>query len=86
MNYTGDRRSVLTLAHELGHGLHGYLAQPLGLFNASSPLTTAETASVFGEALTFKRLLALEEDPQRRLNLLAGRSRTRSRLSSGRSR
>ena len=73
MNYTGDRRSVLTLAHELGHGLHGYLAQPLGLFNASTPLTTAETASVFGEALTFKRLLALEEDPERRLNLLAGR-------------
>ncbi len=64
MNYTGDRRSVLTLAHELGHGLHGYLAQPLGLFNASTPLTTAETASVFGEALTFKRLLAIEEDPQ----------------------
>jgi oligoendopeptidase F len=73
MNYTGDRRSVLTLAHELGHGVHGYLAAPLGLFNASTPLTTAETASVFGEALTFKRLLALEEDPKRRLNLLAGR-------------
>ena len=73
MNYTGERRSVLTLAHELGHGLHGYLAQPLGLFNASTPLTTAETASVFAEALTFKRLLALEQDPHRRLNLLAGR-------------
>jgi oligoendopeptidase F len=73
MNFTGDRRSVLTLAHELGHGLHGYLAQPLGLFNASTPLTTAETASVFGEALTFKRLLAQEDDPRRRLNLLAGR-------------
>ncbi len=73
LNYTGDRRSVLTLAHELGHGLHGYLAMPLGLFNASTPLTTAETASVFGEALAFKRLLALEEDPRRRLNLLAGR-------------
>ena len=73
MNFTGDRRSVLTLAHELGHGLHGYLAQPLGLFNASTPLTTAETASVFAEALTFKRLLAIEEDPRRRLNLLAGR-------------
>jgi oligoendopeptidase F len=73
MNYTGDRRSVLTLAHELGHGLHGYLAEPLGLFNASAPLTTAETASVFGEALTFRRLLAVEEDPHRRLNLLAGR-------------
>ncbi len=73
MNYTGDRRSILTLAHELGHGLHGSMAQPLGLFNADTPLTTAETASVFGEALTFKRLLALEEDPTRRLNLLAGR-------------
>jgi oligoendopeptidase F len=73
MNFTGDRRSTLTLAHELGHGLHGYLAQPLGLFNANTPLTTAETASVFGEALTFKRLLAVEEDPRRRLDLLAGR-------------
>jgi oligoendopeptidase F len=73
MNFTGDRRSVLTLAHELGHGLHGVLAQPLGLFNADTPLTTAETASVFGEALTFKRLLELEDDPRRRLNLLAGR-------------
>jgi oligoendopeptidase F len=73
MNYTGDRRSVLTLAHELGHGLHGYLAAPLGFYNASSPLTTAETASVFGEALTFKRLLAIEDDPHKRLNLLAGR-------------
>ena len=73
MNFTGERRSVLTLAHELGHGLHGALAGPLGLFNADTPLTTAETASVFGEALTFKRLLALEDDPGRRLNLLAGR-------------
>jgi oligoendopeptidase F len=73
LNYTGDRRSILTLAHELGHGLHGTLAMPLGLFNADTALTTAETASVFGEALTFKRLLAGEEDPRRRLNLLAGR-------------
>lgn len=73
MNYTGERRSILTLAHELGHGLHGVLAQPLGLFNASTPLTTAETASVFGEALTFKRLLAAETDPSRKLDLLAGR-------------
>jgi oligoendopeptidase F len=73
MNFTGDRRSILTLAHELGHGLHGVLSMPLGLFNADTPLTTAETASVFGEALTFKRLLAMEEDPRRRLNLLAGR-------------
>jgi oligoendopeptidase F len=73
MNYTGDRRSILTLAHELGHGLHGVLAQPLGYFNSSTPLTTAETASVFGEALTFERLLADEDDPKRRLDLLAGR-------------
>jgi len=73
LNYTGDRRSILTLAHELGHGLHGVLAQHLGLFNASTPLTTAETASVFGEALTFERLLAAEDDPRRRLDLLTGR-------------
>jgi oligoendopeptidase F len=73
MNYTGDRRSVLTLAHELGHGLHGVLAEPLGLFNSSTPLTTAETASVFGEALTFERLLADEDDPRNRLDLLTGR-------------
>jgi oligoendopeptidase F len=73
MNFTGDRRSILTLAHELGHGLHGVLSNPLGLFNADTPLTTAETASVFGEALTFKRLLELEDDPRKRLNLLAGR-------------
>ena len=72
MNYTGDRRSILTLAHELGHALHGSMAQPLGLFNASTPLTTAETASVFGEALTFKRLLAAEDDPRKRLDLLTG--------------
>ena len=54
MNYAGERRSVLTLAHELGHGLHGVLAQPLGLLNARTPLTLAETASVFGEVLTFQ--------------------------------
>jgi oligoendopeptidase F len=73
MNYTGDRRAILTLAHELGHGLHGVLAEPLGYINSSTPLTTAETASVFGEALTFERLLAQEDDPHRKLDLLAGR-------------
>ncbi len=73
MNYTGERRSVLTLAHELGHGLHGVLAQPLGLFNAGCPLTTSETASVFGEALTFKRQLSTVDDPRGRLDLLTGR-------------
>jgi oligoendopeptidase F len=73
VNFTGERRAILTLAHELGHGLHGVLAQPLGLFNASTPLTTSETASVFGESLTFKNLLAAEGNPRRRLDLLTGR-------------
>lgn len=73
MSFTGERRSVLTLAHELGHGLHGYLAEEQGFFNASTPLTLAETASVFGEALTFGRLLAGESDPERKLALLTGR-------------
>jgi oligoendopeptidase F len=70
LNFTGDRRAVLTLAHELGHGLHGVLAQPLGYVNSSTPLTTAETASVFGEELTFALLRAQEDDPHTRLGLL----------------
>ncbi len=73
MNFTGERRAILVLAHELGHGLHGVLAQPLGLFNSSTTLTAAETASVFGEALTFRKLLAAEDDPRRKLDLLTGR-------------
>jgi oligoendopeptidase F len=73
MNYAGERRSVLTLAHELGHGLHGALAQDLGLLNARTPLTLAETASVFGEALTFQTLKEREEDPLALLDLLVGR-------------
>jgi len=73
MNYAGERRSVLTLAHELGHGLHGTLAQDLGLLNARTPLTLAETASVFGEALTFQKLMEGEDDPRARLDLLVGR-------------
>jgi oligoendopeptidase F len=73
MNYAGERRSVLTLAHELGHGLHGSLAQELGLLNARTPLTLAETASVFGEALTFEKLKEREEDPRALLDLLVGR-------------
>ncbi|HMC08940.1 MAG TPA: M3 family oligoendopeptidase, partial [Actinomycetota bacterium] len=73
LSFTGERRSVLTLAHELGHGVHGVLAADQGLFNAQTPLTLAETASVFGEALTFSRLLAAESDPERRLELLVGR-------------
>jgi oligoendopeptidase F len=73
MNYAGERRSVLTLAHELGHGLHGSLAQDLGLLNARTPLTLAETASVFAEALTFERLKEREDDPRALLDLLVGR-------------
>ncbi|HEU5001902.1 MAG TPA: M3 family oligoendopeptidase [Actinomycetota bacterium] len=73
LSFTGERRSVLTLAHELGHGVHGVLAGEQGLINAQTPLTLAETASVFGEALVFGRLVAAESDPGRRLELLVGR-------------
>ena len=58
LNFTARRRDVLTMAHELGHGLHAALAQPQGVFHQSTPLTLAETASVFGEALVFGRMLA----------------------------
>jgi oligoendopeptidase F len=73
LNFTARRRDVLTMAHELGHGLHAALAQPQGIFHQSTPLTLAETASVFGEALTFGRLLDTTTDPQQRLGLLAER-------------
>ena len=59
------------LAHELGHGVHGYLAREQGVFQMSTPLTLAETASVFGETVTSKRLLATLSDPNERLALLA---------------
>lgn len=71
VNFTGTRRDVLTLAHELGHGLHFLLAREQSLFEHVTPLTLAETASVFGEAVTFGRLLEHEHDPRRRLALLA---------------
>ena len=58
MNYQGKPRDVMTLAHELGHGVHQVLAAKNGALMAPTPLTLAETASVFGEMLTFKRLLA----------------------------
>jgi oligoendopeptidase F len=61
------------MAHELGHGLHAALAQPQGIFHQSTPLTLAETASVFGETLVFERLLAAVDDDQQRLALLADR-------------
>jgi oligoendopeptidase F len=70
MNYTGRVRDVQTLAHELGHGVHQYLSRGQGVFHADTPLTTAETASVFGEMLTFQALLDRETDPQARLAML----------------
>jgi oligoendopeptidase F len=71
LNYTSKRRDVLTLAHELGHGLHAYLAIGRGIFEQHTPLTLAETASVFGETLVFRRLLDEAETPESRLSLLA---------------
>jgi oligoendopeptidase F len=71
LNWTSRRRDVLTLAHELGHGLHAYLAREQGIFHQTTPLTLAETASVFGETVTFGRLLAETTDPAARLALLA---------------
>ncbi len=73
LNFTATRRDVLTMAHELGHGLHAALAQPQGVFHHSTPLTLAETASVFGEELVFGRMLADATDDERRLGLLAER-------------
>jgi oligoendopeptidase F len=73
LNFTAQRRDVLTMAHELGHGLHAALAQPQGIFHQSTPLTLAETASVFGEALVFGRMLDEVTDDGARLGLLAER-------------
>ncbi|MGU3494680.1 M3 family oligoendopeptidase [Xanthobacteraceae bacterium A53D] len=71
LNYQGKPRDVMTLAHELGHGVHQVLAAQQGALMASTPLTLAETASVFGEMLTFRRLLAAAETPQARKIMLA---------------
>ena len=71
LNYTDRRRDVLTLAHELGHGLHQALAARQGIFHQDTPLTVAETASVFAEELVFGRLLEAEQDPAARLGLLS---------------
>ena len=71
MNYQGKARDVMTLAHELGHGVHQVLAAPLGPLLAPTPLTLAETASVFGEMLTFKALLTSSSDAKERKALLA---------------
>jgi len=73
LNYTARRRDVLTMAHELGHGLHAALAQPQGVYHQGTPLTLAETASVFGETLVFERLMAATDNDDQRLSLLAER-------------
>ncbi len=73
LNYQGKPRDVMTLAHELGHGVHQVLAAPNGALMAPTPLTLAETASVFGEMLTFKKLLAGTRDGKERKAMLAAK-------------
>jgi oligoendopeptidase F len=73
VNYLGKPRDVMTLAHELGHGVHQTLAAPNGALMAPTPLTLAETASVFGEMLTFRALLAATTDPATRKAMLAAK-------------
>ena len=73
LNYQGKPRDVMTLAHELGHGVHQVLAAPNGPLMAPTPLTLAETASVFGEMLTFKKLLAATGDKKERKAMLAAK-------------
>jgi len=73
LNYQGKPRDVMTLAHELGHGVHQVLAAPNGPLMAPTPLTLAETASVFGEMLTFKKLLSETTDKKQRKAMLAAK-------------
>jgi oligoendopeptidase F len=73
LNYEARPRDVMTLAHELGHGVHQKLCGVQGLLQAHTPLTTAETASVFGEMLVFQALMAQENDPQVRLGMLTSK-------------
>ena len=73
LNYHGKARDVMTLAHELGHGVHQVLAAPQGALMSDTPLTLAETASVFGEMLTFQAMLKAEKNARRRRILLAGK-------------
>jgi len=72
-NYTDNLRDVMTVAHELGHGLHGCLSCRQSFFNYDTPLTTAETASVFGEMLVFDYLVEHQTDPQIQVGLIAGK-------------
>jgi oligoendopeptidase F len=73
VNYTGRARDVMTVAHELGHGVHQFLARQQGYLQCNATLTMAETASVFGEMLVFDRLRRQERDPRARLALLCGK-------------
>jgi oligoendopeptidase F len=73
MNFTDKLRDVMTLAHELGHGLHQYLSRDVGYLQCDTPLTTAEMASVFGEMLTFQRLQARYPEPRVRLAMLCSK-------------
>jgi oligoendopeptidase F len=73
MNYQGRSRDVMTLAHELGHGIHQWLAREQGMLMAETPLTTAETASVFGEMLVFQDLVSQETDDAVRLAMLTAK-------------
>ena len=72
LNYTSRPHDVLTMAHELGHGVHASLARPQGIFQFTTPLTLAETASIFGETIVLERLLERAPDAAARLDLLAG--------------
>ena len=72
LNYTSRPHDVLVMAHELGHGVHASLARPQGIFHFTTPLTVAETASIFGETIVLERLLERAPGPAERLNLLAG--------------
>jgi oligoendopeptidase F len=72
LNYTSRPYDVLVLAHELGHGVHAALARPQGIFQFTTPLTLAETASIFGETIVLERLLERAPDAEARLSLLAG--------------
>ncbi|MXW65071.1 MAG: M3 family oligoendopeptidase [Bacteroidetes bacterium SB0662_bin_6] len=73
LNFAGRARDVQTLAHELGHGIHQYLARKQGVLQADTPLTTAETASVFGEMIVFREMLAHEQNTGNRLAMLVGK-------------
>ncbi|MFM7703054.1 MAG: M3 family metallopeptidase, partial [Alphaproteobacteria bacterium] len=73
MNFQGKTRDVMTLAHELGHGIHQYLARKQGYLMAQTPLTLAETASVFGEQLVFQKILNNEKNPKKKRLIIANK-------------